>query len=418
MRNMLVRISVIACCSLLAAIVFACTPREALAYKSPELAAAQAKLLAAEARVRAQSWNVSGTIDGNRREGENAYEMALHWSRSRVEVAEAAHAVDTAQHALTQLSRDATRQALLAHAGLWESQAGARATALRLETAKLRVAETKRRLEAGAVPQLEAETATLDHAEAVLAERRAQGHLKTARLEAGRFALAGEAEPVLPRFAVKEIAAEELAANREAKWTVLLAKQRLEQARQDVAPAVGLEATYLTRNMLWQSNVTSRGPGIDITTQYPSTNLILDPQFQNGLLALSNGWQFMLKADLPLNPSAYVARRAAAAEWRAAQARQDEIRRTQAVQLAQARAEVEATADALLLAEARAALDVRRVSHALEREKIGTISRLDVLDEQAKQAEDEAKHAVSWKEYLNAVGAYLELIDGTWEEIP
>ena len=418
MRYSLVHIAVLVCALLLAGWACACTPREALAYKNPELTAARAKLLAAQARLRALAWNVSGTANGNRWEGDNTYNLALHWVRPRVDLAEAAHAVDTAQQEMTRLARDAARRALLAHAGLWEAQAGARAAALRRETAKLRVTEAKRRLAAGAVSQLDAETATLDHDDAELTERSAQRRLKTARLDAERYALTGDAEQELPKFAVKEIAPDELAANREAKWAVLLAKRRLEQATEDVTPAFGVEATYLTRSMLWQSTVTSRGPAIDVTSQYPSTNLILDPQFQNGFLALNNGWQFMLKADLPLNPGAYAAKRVAAAAWRAAQAQQEEIRRAQTVQLAQARADVEAAGESLQLADARAALDARRVSHALEREKLGILDHLAVLDEQARLAENEARHATAWKDYVSAVGAYLELIDGDWEEVP
>jgi outer membrane protein TolC len=351
-------------------------------------------------------------------EEDNTYLATLHWGWNRTAVAQARAALDEARRGHTHARRDGCRQALLAHASLWDAQATSRAAALRLSAAALKCTETERRFALGAVAAVDVETAKLDEEDAALAVAQAGHALAAALLEAKRLALLGDADPITLTFRLPDAAADAAPAYRASLWAVKTAEARHAQARWDLLPAVSLNGQYMSKDRYVTSTLSTRGPGVDIAGQTLATGATFNPGAQGSYLSSFDKWQFVLRADLPLSLGAWSGARVAAQDARLAKVQLAQTKAQLAVQIPQARGDVASAQEGLRLAKQRAALAAKRLEAMKARVLAGSAGQTDLLLMQAAAGDAESTVARGWKTYVAAVAAYLELVDGNWEEAP
>jgi len=391
-------------------------PQDALSYKSPEYAAALAKLSAQRVQVRALDLGLSGTATANRRDTGDEYIMGFSWSRSPVAITQAKQAEELAKRELVRLARESGRVAMLAHADLWEAQMVRKAAETRAQSAEMRRQEAERKQGLGAISALDVESARLDQAEAQLEQRRAQELLTSALNEATRYGLQGDADQTTARFKVAEAKLEDLPAYHDAKWDVSVAGAQQKEARRNNAPAFGINALYQRMETTIQANASTRGPNMDVTTHYQPINLTLPGLYTQ--FVPKPGWQILFQVDLPLNPAGRAERRVAAANLSLAKTRLQERGRDLPIEVAKAQTELLSAQERLQLARERHELDLRRTAIVHAQAEAGAVSKLAVLDAEATQADNNATYARAWKNYITAAAAYLELVGGTWEVEP
>ena len=391
-------------------------PEEALAYKSPEYAAAEAKLSAQRAQVRALNLGISSTVSADQYQQGKEYQLDLTWNRSIVAVTQGKQAEEAAQRELTRLARESGRQALCAHAGLWEAQMQMKTADFRAQAAQLRCDESARKAELGVVSALDLESARLDLADATLAQRQAKLQLSSAVDEAQRFGLLGDADTKTVHFKVPAAPVDGLPDYRDARWETLVDNAKLTQDRRDNAPAFAVNALYQHLESSVEVDASTRGPNATVTGYYQPLNLILPYQYVQFLP--SSGWQFIFKLEIPLNPIGRADIRLAHAELDAAKVRLTEIQKDLPIQLVQKRTEVDAATERLDIARERSELDVRRVASVLAQAKAGAASPLAVLEAQSTQSDNSVAYARAWKSYVTAVADYLAFVGRTWEVAP
>ena len=109
---------------LLPALAF--SPQEALGYHSPELAAAQERVEAAQARLEALRLGLSGSLNAGRQlwsAGEWSYGVTLTYQVAGFQGVQALRNLEAARTQLQSVRRSGIQRALLAHARLWEAEA-------------------------------------------------------------------------------------------------------------------------------------------------------------------------------------------------------------------------------------------------------------------------------------------------------
>jgi hypothetical protein len=194
------------------------SPQEALQYESPELAPAKTKLAMTKAFQRARSYNTAGIASANRTKDKDVYSMSLRFSSDPLSNTEAKRSVVQAEESLAQMQRDGVRDALLAHAALWDAQALQTAAQAQLTAATLAKTEAERKRELGAISDLDVELARIDLADAELSAQRAAKLLVTAKQDATRFKFTGEAEAAVLNFTLPTAGVEALQEYRDLKW--------------------------------------------------------------------------------------------------------------------------------------------------------------------------------------------------------
>lgn len=410
------RYSLLAVSLVLCGMSCAFTPRDALSYKSQEYAAAQAKLSAQRGYAHALDMGLSSTANINRRDEGEEYALGFSWRRPIVPITQAKQAEDTAKRELTRLLRESGKQALLAHADLWEAQMTEKAAAIRAEAAVLSCTEAERKQGLGAIPALDAETARIDQADAKLLQRKAKLLLTAALDETARLGLTGDADSSTLHFRIPAAKIDDFPSYQDAKWNVLVAGAQVKQSHRDNAVGFGVNALYQKMESTIEANLSTRGPNADVTAHRQPLTVQLPAQYSQ--FALTPGWQFIFKLELPFDPANRSQMQVATAELNVAKARLQEQEKTLPIQLAKARAAVDAAVETMELSRERYELDARRVTSTLTRADAGAVSKLVVLDAQATQSEHAAAYARAWKDYVTAVNSYLELAGGSWEVEP
>jgi outer membrane protein TolC len=329
-----------------------------------------------------------------------------------VRTLDALRTVDASDREVRALTRDGIRQALLAHAGLWDAQSTNAAARLTADRAAQFCAEVERKMGLGAVSALDVELARVDRDDAALALDTAAAGLLSAKDAVARYGLTGDAEPGVLRFLLAEALVADAPAVRESIWSLDLARARAQQAHRDMRPAFGVDGTYIGNTQI-SAGLSSRGPSATATMGYPS---LYDPTFL--LYGNMKGWQLTFKLDLPLDPAGRAAAKVADADARLAAARLHTQTDDTTQALARTLREARAAEASLGLAEQRSTLAARKARLVAAQADAGGAGPLAVLDARAQAVTAEATRAKAWAAYVTAVGSYLDLTNGTWEVRP
>lgn len=397
--------------------VWAFGPQEALAYLSPELGPAQALLQAARQRAEAVNLGLTTSLSATRADGNNSYSVGVSWQWGFTGRLEAALAVGRAERQLRQLRRDGQRNALLAHASVWQAQSRLTASAKRVEASQARLLATRQRLELGAVSVLQHQEAALAAQQAELLWRQAQASLNAARAEAARFDLRGSAQAQTARFALPEAVVERSPAYQEALAGLQLAQARLDEAGRTLLPELNLAAVYTGADAQLQSAVswTGRGPGASLSLgSTPSEGRTVPLNPVTGLRPGQNEWRLSLGARLVFPFEALPGLRQLEAERDLAAVRLERIKEELRLRLGAARAEAEHALEGLELAQERLQLATRQQAIVQARLEAGSASLVEALEAQASLSEAEAGVAQAWHGYITATARFLELSDGEW----
>lgn len=379
-------------------------PQDALAYQSPELASARKALEAARLQAGSTALGLGANLGYERAGEDNSYKVGLGWQWNFTARLEAEQAVVRAQRELRRVAREGQKNALLAHAAVWQAQVRLEAAGGRLEAARERLAEAERKLALGALSPLQREDAALALKQAELNLRQAQNALRSAQADALRYGLRGSAEPRTLRFALPAATPEQTVAYREALAALELSRARMEEGWRRLWPEVSLGASYNGKDALFQSGLSwsASGPGASLALGTPQSVLPGTPE----------GWKFTLGLKLELLPQAWAAVVAGEADLEGAALRLERTREEMTLRLEQAREEVAIVLEGLELAQQRLALAQRLAVNAEAKLRAGIATALERLEAQASRAEAEAAVAQSWQSYVLAVAAYLELLDG------
>lgn len=404
---------------LLPALAF--SPQEALGYHSPELAAAQERVEAAQARLEALRLGLSGSLKAGRQlwsAGEWSYGVTLTYQVAGFQGVQALRNLEAARTQLQSVRRSGIQRALLAHARLWEAEALARAAALRSEAARQRLAEIERKAGLGAVSSTDQEEARLTQSEVMIAARRAQSNLQGAQAEVSALGFGGDAAAVVLSFTLPETAPQSTPSYRDAVLALQLAEAQATEAKRALFPQVSLRGQFLGQDATVGLGLTAQGLG------WPSASLQVTaptelPSLPPGTPIPGLGeWRFTLSAVIALEPSRIADLRSLEAERTAAAVRLSALENDLARQLAQARQNAHLAQESLGLAGGRLELARRKRELAETRAQSGAASPLDVLEAQAQEAEAEGRLAAAWRAYIEAVGAYLDLAGADWEVTP
>jgi len=404
---------------LLPALAF--SPQEALGYHSPELAAAQERVEAAQARLEALRLGLSGSLNAGRQlwsAGEWSYGVTLTYQVAGFQGVQALRNLEAARTQLQSVRRSGIQRALLAHARLWEAEALARAAALRGEAARQRLAEIERKASLGAVSSTDQEEARLTQSEVMIATRQAQSSLQGAQAEVSALGFGGDAAAVVLSFTLPETAPQSTPSYRDAVLALQLAEAQATEAKRALFPQVSLRGQFLGQDATVGLGLTAQGLG------WPSASLQVTaptelPSLPPGTPIPGLGeWRFTLSAVIALEPSRIADLRSLEAERTAAAVRLSALENDLARQLAQARQNAHLAQESLGLAGERLELARRKRELAETRAQSGAASPLDVLEAQAQEAEAEGRLAAAWRAYIEAVGAYLDLAGADWEVTP
>lgn len=404
---------------LLPALAF--SPQEALGYHSPELAAAQERVEAAQARLEALRLGLSGSLNAGRQlwsAGEWSYGVTLTYQVAGFQGVQALRNLEAARTQLQSVRRSGIQRALLAHARLWEAEALARAAAFRSEAARQRLAEIERKAGLGAVSSTDQEEARLTQSEVMIATRQAQSSLQGAQAEVSALGFGGDAAAVVLSFTLPETAPQSTPSYRDAVLALQLAEAQATEAKRALFPQVSLRGQFLGQDATVGLGLTAQGLG------WPSASLQVTaptelPSLPPGTPIPGLGeWRFTLSAVIALEPSRIADLRSLEAERTAAAVRLSALENDLARQLAQARQNAHLAQESLGLAGERLELARRKRELAETRAQSGAASPLDVLEAQAQEAEAEGRLAAAWRAYIEAVGAYLDLAGADWEVTP
>lgn len=404
---------------LLPALAF--SPQEALGYHSPELAAAQERVEAAQARLEALRLGLSGSLNAGRQlwsAGEWSYGVTLTYQVAGFQGVQALRNLEAARTQLQSVRRSGIQRALLAHARLWEAEALARAAALRGEAARQRLAEIERKASLGAVSSTDQEEARLTQSEVMIATRQAQSSLQGAQAEVSALGFGGDAAAVVLSFTLPETAPQSTPSYRDAVLALQLAEAQATEAKRALFPQVSLRGQFLGQDATVGLGLTAQGLG------WPSASLQVTaptelPSLPPGTPIPGLGeWRFTLSAVIALEPSRIADLRSLEAERTAAAVRLSALENDLARQLAQARQNAHLAQESLGLAGERLELARRKRELAETRAQSGAASPLEVLEAQAQEAEAEGRLAAAWRAYIEAVGAYLDLAGADWEVTP
>ncbi|WP_158531614.1 MULTISPECIES: TolC family protein [unclassified Meiothermus] len=397
------------------------SPQEALGYRSPELAPAQERVEAAQARLEALRLGLSGSVNAGRQlwsAGEWSYGLTLTYQVAGSQGVQALRELEAARTQLQGIRRSGIQRALLAHARLWEAEATAKATALRAEAARQRLAEIERKAALGAVSSADREEARLAHSELAVAVRQAQNGLQGAQAEVSALGFGGNAAAVVLGFTLPETAPQSTPGYRDAALALQLAEARVAEARRALSPQVSLRGQFLGQEATVGLGLTAQGLG------WPGANLqVTAPTELPGLppgtpIPGLGEWRFTLSAVIALDPSRTADLRGLEAERTAAAVRLSALENDLARQLTQARQNTRTAQETLGLAEQRLALARRKRALAETRAQNGAASPLEVLEAQAQEADAEGRLAAAWRAYIEAVGGYLDLAGADWEVTP
>jgi outer membrane protein TolC len=401
-------VAVLSLCCVLCVPVLAFGPQDALAYRSPEVRAAEAARAASATQRQATAEGASGVFStGARTSSKQTYSVTLQYRHDSYALAQAEQTLERAGRTVTQTTRDDVQRALLAHAALWKAQANRQAAQWRADAAQMTAKEVERKHGLGLASALDLEAATLDAEDATLALQQAEDALTSAQADATRYGFTDAATGDTLRFALAETPPEATPDFLDAAGTLRLAQARVTATHRDLQTGLSVGANYIGTTQ-FSSTVSSRGPSADVSIGYPS---LFSPQF----LLYGRGWTFSVTADVPINPADRAAAKVAVADAALAQARLARQGSDLTVQIPQARRAATAAAATLGQARERAALAQRRVAVAEARAKEGAASPAEVLNAQATQADADARVAEAWQAYVTAVGSYLDLVGGSWE---
>lgn len=391
------------------------SPKDALGYKSPEIAPAQAALEAAKQRAGAVNLGLSSQMTAQRSDGTNTYNAALNWQWDFGKRLDVLQALARAEREVRRVEREGIKGALSAHAALWIAQARVAGSEKRQESAKARLAETERKLALGAVSATSRDEIALALRQAELGLRQAQVNLGNAQADAGRYGLKGVADAVLVNFAAPEVTPDKTPTYQEAFLALELAQSRLDQAYRTLWPEVNFGTSYYGNDAQFQAGASWSGPGpgasVSVASPLPwPTN----PFTGEPIKADQNSWKITLGAKLTIAPEAFAALSGLQAEREGAGLRLNRTLEEIKLRLSQSRSEVAGALETLSLAQARLDLSKKQLGIAETKAKAGSASELDSLDAQAAVFEAEVSVAQAWQAYVTAVAAYLDLSDGGW----
>lgn len=401
--------------SLLPALAF--SPQEALGYQSPELAPAQERVSAAQARLDALRLGLSGSVSLGRQlwsDGEWSYGATLTYQIAGSRGLEALRGLEAARTQLQSVRRSGVRRALVAHARLWEAEATGRAAAFRAEAARQRLAEIERKARLGAVSPTDQEEARLTQSEVAIAARQAENALQSAQAEVAALGFGGGAAPSVLRFALPEARPQSTPGYRDAVLALQLAEAQALEAGRALFPQVSLRGQFLGQDAMVGFGLTAQGlnwPTASLQVNAPSEL----PNLPSGtpVPGLSE-WRFTLSLVVALEPLRFTDLRGLEAERTSAAVRLATLETDLARQLAQARQGARLAEESLGLAQERLELARRRRELAEARAQSGAASPLDVLETKAQEADAEGRLAAAWRAYIEAVGAYLDLAGADW----
>jgi len=385
MRSALVALSLLA----LPALAFG--PREALAYRPPELGVLASQAELAKERAGYAALGLSGTAGLELRE-DLAATLGLRLDLSETARLEAENGRLRAEARLRQAQRDGVLRALKAHAGLWQAEARLKAARARRKAARLRLEAA--RLRGGPLAFEEAKGA-LEEAELDL--RLALLERESAAQEAKAMGLSGPAKPETLRFF--------LPAPRPNPLLQLEVEAQRARAR---AAERGLFALGLA--LSYQGEL---GYRIEAETQTPSLALTLGPK---NPFEPPGAWKAELSARLSLDPVAWSEAESAHLAAREAEiaARRKGGERKRRLSALKTRAHL--MEQRLDLAKQALDLAKKKLEAARLREERGLLSALELEDQRAARFLAEARLAEAWGAYIEAVKAYLDLADGMWRE--
>lgn len=401
---------------LLPALAF--SPQEALGYRSPELAPAQERMGAAQARLDALRLGLSASVNLGRQlwsDGEWSYGATLTYQIAGSRGLEAVRGLEATRTQLQTLRRSGVQRALVAHARLWEAEATGRAAAFREEAARQRLAEIERKASLGAVSSTDQEEARLTQSEVAIAARQAQNGLQTAQAEVSALGFGGSAVPSVLRFALPEARPQSTPGYRDAVLALQLAEAQALEAGRALFPQVSLRGQFLGQDATVGFGLTAQGlnwPTASLQVNAPSELPNLPPG--TPIPGLSE-WRFTLSLVVALDPARFADLRGLEAERTSAAVRLTTLESDLARQLAQARQGALLAQESLGLSQARLELARRRRELTEARSQSGAASPLEVLEAKAQEADAEGRLAAAWRAYIEAVGAYLDLAGADWQ---
>ncbi len=402
------RILLLTCCigfCLAPALAFG--PADAMRYEAPELRPAGAQLSAAEAQLRAARLGASGTYSTSYSDSTFNHSLSLMYREDAVNLLTAHKSNEDAQRQLISLQRDGVKQALLAHAALWDAQAKGRAAKLRAQIAQQNAVEAERKRKIGEAADYDVDLAKVDAEDAALAERTAAEAEVSAQSEAARLELTGAADPVVLTFMLSPAKVEDTDVIYNSDWDYRLANASAAQARRDNRIYFGADASYTGTYQL-SAGVSTKGPSVTVSTGYPS---LYDPT----LLFYGAGWRFTLSATVPLDPGAAAAARVKSADAEVTRVKLEQQRAQQAIKLPDTLKAANDAARSMDLARQRLALAERRLKAVQARNKSGAVSPQAELEAAEALATAEATLAQRWQSYVTDSATYLESINAPWE---
>jgi len=389
---------------------WAFSPQEALTYRSNETLAMQARVKAMQAVYEIARFGTTGTLSTSAQEKiKQSYSLSLSYNPEPLTILENKHTLDTGIRDFRKSLRQDISTALLAHAVLWEAQAGTIVAQQRETQAGLLAREAERKHALGAMSDADRELAQIDAADAALAVRRAQQTLDSVKRDARRLTFTDTAETTMLTFRLPKASVEGTPTFREANWNALLTQARERKTWRDLRPALVAEAIHLG-TMQVTSSFSSRGSG-SIQLGYPT---LYDPTF----LFYSAGWTYTLRAEIPLDPIGWMTTKTAHAESVLARTQLAAQRDQLAIQIPRAEQEAESARETLGLAQDRRRLQQRKLDIIQAKATAGAVSDLDVQTATIAVGDAETQVARAWKGYISAMTTYLDLIDGTWEVAP
>jgi len=382
-------------------------PKEALVYRSAETQVMRERVKIAEWAYRMVRLSTTGNTSTSLQENsKQSYALSLRFDPNPVNVLDAQRTLETTSREVARLARADVTAALLAHASLWEAQAGAETAQARVSLAQMTADEAKRKHEIGALSLLDQELTGIEVRDAELGRRRAEQALLSTKAEAIRLALAEKADPVTVSFRLKEPRLEQSPEIFQTEWERRMAKTKERRARREYMPALVADAFHSGKTNV-SASVSSRG-AVNALVGYPT---LYDPTF----LLYGAGWTYSLRLDIPIDPLNWVNARQAHNDARLAEARLVKQRAQLKIQFEQARRDAEAAGATLALAQERLTLLQRKQQILQAKMEAGAASKLDTLNAGVASSDAGIQVAKAWGMYLKAVSAYLELTNAEWE---
>ncbi len=379
----------------LATVVFAFGPEDALSVRPAGFEEVRTRLELARFQESTALWGASTWVQLDRVR-DWKYRAGVELGIDPVRQAQARLNRAQSQRYLRKRARDAVYRALDLHARTWQAQVDLEAARIALRIAKLHLEALKYH----GAGTLELEDARLAVDDAEIALLAAENRLRAARAEAAFLGLAGEAEPRVLRFAlpppredrVAELESAFQAAQRDRSWRGLFSLR--------AAAVYTGSGDFEYRFEVWTSE--------------PRLGLSMAPKFP---FSRPGDWRFTLSARIRLDPASWAQVRQAdlaLAEQRAVAARRSAERR---LDLEYWRRQAELAEERLKLAEERFALAKKRAVRAQQRLQLGLIAPLDKERAFWDRLRAESRLAAAWAAYLKAVQGYLEAADGEWRQL-